>query len=170
MNAEAGYLPELVIKNNKTIPEFGGGLCQVSTTMFRTALLAGLPILERRPHAYRVRYYDWPYGPGVDATVYQPHPDLRFKNDTKHYILIQTRIVGTRLYFDFYGTKEKEGRIVRPVILWSKSDGSMATVFTRQIIKNGRIVKEEQFKSIYKSPKLYPKPAVATGAPVEEQR
>jgi len=55
--AEAGYLPELVIKGNKTVPEYGGGLCQVATTMFRAALGTGLPITERKNHSYRVSYY-----------------------------------------------------------------------------------------------------------------
>ncbi len=125
---QTGYLPELVIKERKTIPEYGGGLCQVSTTTFRAALLAGLPIMERKEHAYRVRYYDWPYGPGVDATVYQPSPDLRFKNDTGHWILIQTRVSGSKISFYFYGTKgERTAVINKHKILWKGEGGAMGT-------------------------------------------
>ncbi len=114
INAETGYLPELVIKGNKTIPEFGGGLCQIGTTMFRAALASGLPILERRNHSYRVSYYE---PAGTDATIYNPKPDLRFKNDTGHYILIQTRIDGNDLYFDFWGTKDgRQVKISKPTI------------------------------------------------------
>ncbi len=114
INAETGYLPELVIKGNRTIPEFGGGLCQIGTTMFRAALASGLPILERRNHSYRVSYYE---PAGTDATIYNPKPDLRFKNDTGHYILIQTRIEGNDLYFDFWGTKDgRKVEITEPTI------------------------------------------------------
>jgi len=167
VGSATGFLPELVIKENKTIPEYGGGLCQVSTTAFRAALLAGLPILERKEHAYRVKYYEWLYGSGVDATIYSPHPDMRFKNDTGHYILIQTRVSGTKLVFDFYGSKDgRNGVINKPTILWSSPDGSLATVFTRNIFQNGKLVKTDTFKSLFKSPSLFPKPAVETGAPV----
>jgi len=107
INAETGYLPELVIKGNRTIPEYGGGLCQIGTTMFRVALAAGLPITERRPHTYRVSYYE---PAGTDATIYNPWPDVKFINDTGHHILIQSRIEGDNLYFDFWGTKD--GRVV----------------------------------------------------------
>jgi len=102
--AEAGYLPELVIKGNKTVPEYGGGLCQVATTMFRAALGTGLPITERKNHSYRVSYYE---PAGTDATIYSPRPDLKFKNDTNHNILIQARFEGANdMYFDFWGTSD----------------------------------------------------------------
>ena len=157
-----------MIKENKTIAEFGGGLCQVSTTAFRAALLAGLPIVEREEHAYRVRYYEWPYGPGVDATIYPPHPDLKFKNDTGNWILIQTRVEGTKLYFDFYGTKAgRRGQINKPQILWSRPDGSLATLFTRDVFVNDSKVRTDTFRSTYKSPSLYPHPVVETGAPAQ---
>ncbi len=107
INAATGYLPELVIKGNKTIPEYGGGLCQIATTMFRSALAVGLPITERRNHSYRVSYYE---PAGTDATIYSPHPDLRFKNDTGGNVLIQARFEGYNdIYFDFWG--ESDGRI-----------------------------------------------------------
>ncbi|MBU2595873.1 VanW family protein, partial [Patescibacteria group bacterium] len=99
-----GYLPELVIKGTKTIQEYGGGMCQVSTTFYRAALLAGVPIIERRPHAYLVGYYK----DGPDATVYVPSTDLKFKNDTGHYILIQTKVDPTnkKMTFEFWGTND----------------------------------------------------------------
>lgn len=103
----AGYLPELVIKGNKTIAEYGGGLCQVATTLFRTALATGLPITERRNHSYRVSYYE---PAGTDATIYTPRPDLKFLNDSENNILIQARFEGTNdMYFDFWGTPD--GRV-----------------------------------------------------------
>jgi len=114
IDARAGYLPELVIKGGRTIPEYGGGLCQIGTTVFRAALAAGLPITQRRNHSYRVSYYE---PAGTDATIYNPWPDFRFLNDTGNHILIQSRIEGDKLYFDFWGAKD--GRAVEqtePVI------------------------------------------------------
>ena len=106
IDATTGYLQELVIKENKTTPEYGGGLCQIGTTMFRAALATGLPITARQNHSYRVGYYE---PAGTDATIYDPQPDLRFINDTGNYILIQARIEGDFLYFDFWGIKD--GRV-----------------------------------------------------------
>jgi vancomycin resistance protein YoaR len=110
-----GYLQELVIKKNKTTPEYGGGLCQIGTTLFRAILSAGLPITARRNHSYRVSYYEPPVG--MDATIYDPWPDLKFINDTGNYILIQASIKGNDLRFDLWGTKD--GRVAsttKPVI------------------------------------------------------
>ncbi len=103
IDAESGYLPELVIKGNRTIPEYGGGLCQVSTTLFRAVLQSGLPVTQRKNHSYRVSYYE---PAGTDATIYDPWPDFKFVNDTANNILIQARIEGDDIYFDFWGTKD----------------------------------------------------------------
>ncbi|MFA6146194.1 MAG: VanW family protein [Patescibacteria group bacterium] len=103
VDKEAGFFPELVIKGDRTVPEYGGGLCQLGTTMFRVALNAGLPITQRSPHSYRVVYYE---PAGMDATIYSPQPDLRFINDTEHYLLLQTKIEGNNLIFELYGTPD----------------------------------------------------------------
>jgi len=103
IDAEHNYLPELVIKGNRTIPEYGGGLCQIGTTSFRVALDAGLEISRRRNHSYRVRYYE---PAGMDATIYNPNPDFRFVNDTGYHILFTTIISGDELIFRFYGTSD----------------------------------------------------------------
>lgn len=107
ISGSTGYLPELVIKENKTIPEFGGGLCQIGTTVFRATLESGLPITARRNHSYRVAYYE---PAGTDATIYNPWPDYRFINDTPAYILIQAKFSGDILSFEFWGTKD--GRLM----------------------------------------------------------
>lgn len=108
IDKDAGFLPELVIKGDRTVPEYGGGLCQIGTTMFRLTLNAGLPITERAPHSYRVSYYE---PAGLDATIYNPRPDFRFVNDTGHHLLLQTKIEGDALVFEFYGTND--GRKVK---------------------------------------------------------
>ncbi len=104
IDGAGGYLPELVIKENQTVPEFGGGLCQVSTTLFRVAMQAGLKITQRRNHSYRVPYYEPPVG--MDATIYEGGPDFAFVNTTDHYILVQSHIDGVKITFDMYGTKD----------------------------------------------------------------
>jgi len=108
IDKESGYLPELVIKDNKTIPEYGGGLCQIGTTLFRTVLKAGLPVTLRKNHSYRVSYYE---PAGTDATIYDPWPDFRFINNTGKHILIQTNInkEENHIWFDFWGTSD--GRV-----------------------------------------------------------
>lgn len=103
-----GWKPELVIIGTNITPEFGGGLCQVATTMFRVALNAGLPITDRHNHGLRIRYYEPPIG--LDATMYDPQPDLRFINDYAGPLLLQTHVDGDNLTFEFYGTKD--GRTV----------------------------------------------------------
>lgn len=152
---EQGYLPELVIKKGKTVPEYGGGLCQVSTTIFRAALNAGTPITERKNHAYVVRYYGTP---GMDATIYPPHPDLRFKNDTPAHILIQSKIKGDEITFEFYGSNDgREVKLIGPNLYDAQPDGSVKAVLYREIYKNGELAKKDTFRSSYSSPANYPK-------------
>ena len=116
VNAAMGYVTELVIKGNKTEAEYGGGLCQVGTTMFRSAINGGFPILERQNHSYRVPYYE---PAGTDATIYFPKPDFRFLNNTKNYILITTNIdlKTYTLTYSIWGTKDgRKIKIGNPVI------------------------------------------------------
>lgn len=161
VDGEHGYLPELVIKYNKTEPEFGGGICQVSSTVFRAAIYSGLKITERRNHAYAVQYYK-PYG--MDATIYIPKPDLRFTNNTPGHILIQSVIEGDNLIFRFFGTKD--GRTVSidgPHILERGGDGSMKTVFTQEVNNGeGQNFIRDSFYSNYRSPALFPHPGQET--------
>jgi len=101
VDGSTGYAKELVIKDDKTVPEFGGGLCQVSTTVYRSLLIGGFPITARTNHSYAVTYYD---PQGLDATIYPPDPDMKFINDTPNSILLQTTTVGDKAYSNVYGT------------------------------------------------------------------
>ncbi|KXK11733.1 MAG: Vancomycin B-type resistance protein VanW [Microgenomates bacterium OLB23] len=112
ISVATGYKTAYVIKNGRTVLGDGGGVCQDSTTLFRAALNTGLPIVERKGHAYRVKYYENDRKPGFDATVYAPSVDFKFKNDTPAHILIQVdnnRATQT-LTFSFYG--KHDGRRV----------------------------------------------------------
>lgn len=158
VDGTTGYLPELVIRNNKTEPEFGGGICQVSSTVFRAAIYSGLKITERRNHSYAVQYYK-PYG--MDATIYIPRPDLKFLNNTPGAIFMQPEISGSDLIFRFFGTRDgRTATVDGPYILEKNDDGSIKkTVFT-QIVKDakGDEMIKEVFTSNYKSPALFPHP------------
>lgn len=114
-----GFKQAYVIKEGKTVLGDGGGVCQVSTTLFRALLNAGLPILERQAHAYRVGYYEQDSPPGLDATVFAPSPDLKFKNDTPGHILIQSSVdtQNASLVFEIYGTSDgRAATTSKPVI------------------------------------------------------
>lgn len=105
VTAERGYEESIIIWGNTTRADVGGGLCQVSSTAFRAAFWAGVPITERVPHAFRVSYYEPPVG--MDATIYSPSVDLKWENDTGHHLLIETYVdrANSTLTFRYYGTK-----------------------------------------------------------------
>lgn len=175
VSAFTGYKQAYVIQNGKTVLGDGGGVCQVSTTLFRAILNAGLPIVERHAHAYRVGYYEEDSPPGIDATVFSPSVDLKFKNDTGNYILIQTYIDPTvlRLTFELYGVKDgRQISLTKPVILsqtpalpdvfqddptlpvgqTKQVDFSAAgakVYFTRQVEKDGKQIISDNFSSNY---------------------
>lgn len=124
ISAITGYQQAYIIKEGKTILGDGGGVCQVSTTLFRAALNAGLPIIERWPHSYRVSFYEQGgFGPGLDATVFPPSVDLKFKNDTPAHVLIQahTDTKTKTLTFELYGTSDgRKVEISQPKI-WEQT-------------------------------------------------
>ncbi len=114
-----GYQQAYIISGGRTVLGDGGGVCQVSTTTFRAAMDAGLPITERKAHAYRVGYYEQDSAPGVDATVFSPTADLKFLNDTGNYILIQEMVDTKNLSMkvEIYGTSDgRKSTITKPRI------------------------------------------------------
>lgn len=156
VTAQTGYKPELVIKHNKTVPEYGGGLCQVSTTMFRAAAEAGLAITERRNHAYAVRYYGTP---GFDATIYPPNTDFKFTNDTPGYLLLQTKIAGTKLSIEFWGKSDGRQVVIDgPHPYDRQPDGAVKATLKRIVRRGDTVLHDDTFYSRYRSPRLFPKP------------
>lgn len=118
-----GYREAYVISQGRTVLGDGGGVCQVSTTLFRAALNAGLPIVERKAHAYRVHYYEEDLGPGYDATVFFPSADLKFVNDTPGHILIQTKVdqKNFAMRYEIYGTSDGRVATVSAAKIYSQS-------------------------------------------------
>jgi vancomycin resistance protein YoaR len=152
---KAGYQAELVIKSGELVREFGGGLCQVATTVFRGAIYAGLDITERKPHSFPVQYYN---PQGFDATIYPGVVDLKFINNTKAHILIQSKLSGGRLTVEIYGSDEdKKVTVEGPVQYDKQPNGAMKAYFVRKIaLSDGTSLEEERFSSIYKPPPLHP--------------
>lgn len=119
ISLESGFTEALIIFGDRTIKGVGGGVCQVSTTLFRTVFFGGFPIIERWPHAYRVGYYEMDASGnnrtnlvGLDATVYAPVVDFKFQNDTSHWLLMETYFneAARTLTWKFYSTSD--GRTV----------------------------------------------------------
>ncbi len=113
ISLDSGFSEALIIFGNETIKGVGGGVCQVSTTLFRAAFFAGFPILERYAHAYRVGYYEQtasgaedPSLAGLDATVFIPVVDMKFKNDTPYWLLMETYASDSSLTWKFYSTAD----------------------------------------------------------------
>jgi vancomycin resistance protein YoaR len=113
ISLDKGYAEALIIYGKQTIKGVGGGVCQVSTTLFRAAFFGGYSIVERNPHAYRVLYYEQgpnSPGPGLDATVFVPLVDFKFTNNSPYWLLMETYIYGNQLVWKFYSTSD--GRTV----------------------------------------------------------
>lgn len=120
VSLDTGYSEALIIYGNRTIKGVGGGVCQVSTTLFRTVFFGGYPVVERNPHAYRVYYYELNAAnqvntdmAGLDAAVFVPVVDFKFKNDSSAWLLMETYVnaPGRTLTWKFYSTPD--GRDVR---------------------------------------------------------
>jgi vancomycin resistance protein YoaR len=121
ISSATGFVPAFVISQGKTVLGDGGGICQVSTTLFRTALHAGLPIVERNAHAYRVGYYEQDAKPGLDATIFSPSVDLKFTNNYEHALLLQTIVNEEELTatFQLYGTKDNRQVELEEPVVWN---------------------------------------------------
>jgi len=150
VDEKTGYQPEMVIKGGQTIPEYGGGLCQLSTTVFRAVILAGLPIVERRPHSFPVKYYN---PQGFDATIYPKVSDLKFINNTGGHILLQAKVEDTKLFVELYGSSDgRQVTLDGPHQYDQKTNGSMKAYFVRTISYTNGEKKEERFDSNYQPP------------------
>jgi len=176
-----GFTEALIIYGNHTITGVGGGVCQVSTTLFRTVLYAGFPVVERIPHAYRVHYYEETSSgsddsslAGMDATVYFPLVDFKFRNDSQYWILMETNVdVSSRsLTWQFYSTPDGRSATVNatgpqnlvpaPAASFVKNpdltekmkqtdfaaNGADITV-TRIVMKNGAVYFQDEFQTHY---------------------
>lgn len=142
---EAGYAKAYIIRQGKTELDVGGGICQVSTTLFRAMLNAGLDITERKNHAYRVSYYEEDSKPGYDATVFIPSPDLKFINDTGHYVLIQSVLDmdNRRLTYEIYGTSDGRKSEITNYRQWDSTPAPPDVWIDDPTLPVGKVVQDE---------------------------
>jgi vancomycin resistance protein YoaR len=176
VDARGGFVQGAAIVDNRTQQEWGGGLCQVSTTMFRAAFWGGLPITERHEHQFRIGWYEeLGEPPGLDAAIYTGGANLRFVNDTGGWLLIQSwpDLKRQRLYITLYGSKmnrhvEMGHRIIKylpkpkkpltitdpslPAGTFRQTDyaqpGLVAEVY-RNVWEDGELVRQETFPTTF---------------------
>jgi vancomycin resistance protein YoaR len=151
---EKGYVDADVVVAEQIGRDVGGGVCQVSTTVFRAAILAGMPIAEWQPHTYRLSNYERDgWGPGFDASILQNSwqspeewPDLKFENYTGGWLLVEAWTDYPTMIVNIYGTDD--GREVE-LDAWGISGKS--TGFTRVIYdKNGNEIANRSFATDFK--------------------
>ncbi len=168
--AEKGYQEAPAIVNGKLVPQLGGGICQVGTTIFNSVFESGLPVVERKNHSFYISHYP----AGRDATVSWGGPDFKFKNDTPNYVLVATGYSNSSLTISIYGTdpgyevKATTGAFydivafpVEEVEDPTMPEGSQVVedsgvngrkiVVTRKVYQNGSLLREDKFTSIYKT-------------------
>ena len=181
VSLDNGFTEALIIYGGRTIKGVGGGVCQVSTTLFRTVFFAGFPVVERIPHAYRVSYYEEtasgidPKYAGLDATVYFPLVDFKFKNDSPYWILMETYVDSGSLTWKLYSTYDgrttnwtttgPQNIVKAPDALFKQNadlnpgqitqtdyaaNGADVTV-DRTVLKNGAVYFQDEFKTHYEA-------------------
>ncbi|SMB94540.1 VanW family protein [Deinococcus hopiensis] len=134
---ENGFVGGLIISGGRTVDGLGGGVCQVSTTTFRALYQAGLPVVERNPHSYRVGYYEPQVG--FEAAVYDPGLDLKMKNDTGAPLFIRTvnRDGASRLEVQVWGIKPARQVTVNPAVILSRTPHPPAQYLTNASLRPG---------------------------------
>ncbi|RJF73243.1 hypothetical protein D3875_18490 [Deinococcus cavernae] len=116
-----GFVGGLIISGGRTVDGLGGGVCQVSTTTFRALYQAGLPVVERNQHSYRVGYYEPQVG--FEAAVYDPGVDLKLKNDTGGTVMLKTQNNNktSTLVVEVWGTVKPQRSVsVSPAVILSR--------------------------------------------------
>jgi vancomycin resistance protein YoaR len=166
---ERGFLEGQMIVGSLLLPSIGGGVCQTATTLFNNAFELGLPIIERHNHSFYISHYPL----GRDATVSWGGPDLKFRNDLKHAILIKSSYTYSTLTFTFYGAPQGR-RVVATtsdqtnwrdptktyaldpaapagsvrLVTGSHAQGFDVTVY-RTVVQRGKTIRKDSFASRY---------------------
>jgi len=192
--ADKGYQEAPAIVNGKLVPQLGGGICQVGTTIFNAVFDSGFPVLERRNHSFYISHYP----KGRDATVSWGGPDLKFKNTTDDWVLVSVSYTDSSITIALYGndpgykveSETSEWRNIRKFPTEKIKDPKMAegskvvedpgvdgrSITVKRIVtKNGKVIRTDAFVSVYK-PKTEvlrvgtKKPKQPTTDPAEEPK
>jgi len=168
--AEKGYQEANAIVNGVLVPQLGGGICQMGTTVFNAVFFSGLPVVERHNHSLYISHYP----KGRDATVSWGGPDFKFRNDTENWILVATAYTSSTVTVSLYGTETgykvtyntgpftntvaykvreiKDATLPKGTkVVDEKGVSGRTVVVTRKVTLNGKVVREDTFKSVYKA-------------------
>lgn len=168
--AAKGYQEANAIVNGKLVPQLGGGICQVGTTIFNTVFFSGLPVVERHNHSQYISHYPT----GRDATVSWGGPDFKFKNDTPNWVLIATGYTNSTVTISLYGTNpgyqvtydtgawtDIKDPPVREVpdptlpagsrVIDERGVSGRTIVVVRHVLSNGVEIRTDSFKSVYRA-------------------
>ncbi|MHB1016968.1 MAG: VanW family protein [Coriobacteriia bacterium] len=186
--AAKGYEEAPAIVNGKLVPQLGGGICQVNTTLFNAVFFSGLPVVERRNHSQYISHYP----KGRDATVSWGGPDFKFKNDTPNWILIATGYTNSSVTISIYGTdpgyevayetgpwtnitnppvrEVKDASLpVGTRVIDERGVSGRTIVVTRIVTKGGAEIRRDSFKSVYRPTeevvRVGTKPAIVPSTP-----
>jgi vancomycin resistance protein YoaR len=167
--AAKGYQEANAIVNGKLVPQLGGGICQVGTTIFNTVFESGLPVTQRKNHSFYISHYP----KGRDATISWGGPDFKFKNDTENWVLISVSYTSSSITIALYGTdpgydvkaSTSEWRNVKPFTIQKIKDATMIDGTTviedpgvdgktitvkRTVSKGDRVIRTDEFVSVYR--------------------
>ncbi len=168
--AEKGYQEANAIVNGVLVPQLGGGICQMGTTVFNAVFFSGLPVVERHNHSLYISHYP----KGRDATVSWGGPDFKFRNDTENWVLVATAYTSSTVTVSLYGTETgykvtydtgpftntvaykvreiKDATLPKGTrVVDEKGVSGRTVVVTRKVTLNGKVVREDTFKSVYKA-------------------
>ncbi len=146
-DAAHGYKSAAVFSQGKVIQSAGGGVCQVSSTLYSAALRADLGIVSRSNHSMPVNYLPL----GQDAAVADYGPDLKFKNNTGNHIYIQAFSNGGSITTRIFGTNTGKNVEVSSQVV-SRTGDKITAVTYKKVTQNGEVVSNRQIsKSVYKS-------------------
>jgi len=167
--AAKGYQEAPAIVKGKLVPQLGGGICQVGTTVFNAAFFAGVPIVDRENHSFYISHYP----KGRDATVSWGGPDLKWKNDTKNWVMVSVSYTNDSITIALYGTdpgyhveyttspftsetpfpveKVKDPTLAAgKKVVTDKGITGRKCVVERVVTKDGQVVRKDTFTSDYK--------------------
>jgi len=168
----AGYREAPVVVNNELVPGIGGGVCQVSTTLYNSLLVGNFEIVYRRPHSIPVGYVPI----GRDATVTYGGIDFKFRNNRQSYMFIKSSVKGNLLTFKIFGNINEKlpvviidniNQIIEPKVSYEKDPNldrgkevvkepgrkGYRTTTVRVVYQNGRVIKREVVTKSYYKPK-----------------
>ncbi len=157
--AAGGYQAAGAYSGGKVVSEIGGGICQVSSTLYYCTLLSNLEIVQRTCHYFGVNYLP----AGLDATVSWPSPDFKFKNSGAYPIKITAGVDGGNLTVQIYGSNPDGIKVEMTVDRWNTSNGYGTQSYRLVYDRDGKLIsKKEEAKSEYHFHTPEPSPSPST--------